>query len=68
VQPGRRQSHTGDLDRLTLTGAYVAMPDLWLGDVALAIEIDSVEFHAEGSGFTRTGPVSSRGGAGRANR
>lgn len=35
-------------------GAYVATPDVWLDDVALAIEVDSVEHHALGEGFERT--------------
>ena len=35
-------------------GAYVATPDAWLDDVALAIEVDSVEHHALGEGFERT--------------
>lgn len=35
-------------------GAFVAIPDAWLDDVGLAIEVDSVEHHAGPDGFAAT--------------
>lgn len=35
-------------------GAFIAIPDAWLDDVGLAIEVDSEEYHARGDGFERT--------------
>lgn len=35
-------------------GAFVAIPDAWLDDVGLAIEVDSVEHHAGPDGFAMT--------------
>ena len=35
-------------------GAFVAIPDAWLDDVGLAIEVDSVEHHAGPDGFVST--------------
>lgn len=35
-------------------GAFVAIPDAWLDDVGLAIEVDSVEHHAGPDGFAST--------------
>lgn len=35
-------------------GAYIAIPDVWLDDVALAVEVDSVQYHAADDGFRRT--------------
>lgn len=35
-------------------GAFVAIPDAWLDDVGLAIEVDSRQFHADDDGFART--------------
>ena len=39
---------------VTHSGEFVAIPDVWLDDVGLAIEVDSVEFHATGTHFERT--------------
>ena len=39
---------------VTSSGEYVAEPDIWLDDVGLAIEVDSIEFHAGGANFART--------------
>jgi hypothetical protein len=35
-------------------GEYIATPDAWLDDVGVAVEVDSVEHHADGEGFRRT--------------
>jgi hypothetical protein len=35
-------------------GAYIACPDAWWDDVALAWEIDSYEFHFSRDGYART--------------
>lgn len=35
-------------------GQYVGSPDVWLDDVGLAIEVDSVEYHAGTDGFAAT--------------
>jgi len=39
---------------VTQSGAFIAIPDAWLDDVGLAIEVDSEEYHARGDGFERT--------------
>jgi hypothetical protein len=39
---------------LTPQGAYIAIPDVWLDDVGLALEVDSVEYHSQGDGFRDT--------------
>lgn len=36
------------------SGSFIAVADAWLDDVGLAIEVDSVEFHATGEHFERT--------------
>ncbi len=35
-------------------GEFIAIPDAWLDDVGLAVEVDSRQFHAEGDAFART--------------
>jgi hypothetical protein len=35
-------------------GVFVAIPDAWLDDVGLAIEVDSIEYHAGPDGFRST--------------
>ena len=35
-------------------GAFVAMPDAWCDDVALAWEIDSYDWHFDAKGYART--------------
>jgi hypothetical protein len=35
-------------------GAFVAIADVWLDDVGVALEVDSVEYHATGDGFAGT--------------
>lgn len=35
-------------------GRFVAVADVWLDDVGVAIEVDSVEYHATGDGFDGT--------------
>ncbi len=39
---------------VTESGEYVAEPDVWLDDVGLAVEVDSIEHHAGGANFERT--------------
>lgn len=39
---------------VTESGRFVSVPDVWLDDVGLPIEVDSVEHHATGAGFERT--------------
>ena len=39
---------------LSATGEYLARPDAWFDDVALAVEVDSREHHADGDGWRRT--------------
>lgn len=39
---------------VTRSGAFVGLPDAWLDDVGVAIEVDSVEHHASLDGFERT--------------
>jgi hypothetical protein len=39
---------------VSAAGSYVATPDVWLDDVGLAVEVDSVAYHATPDGFART--------------
>ena len=39
---------------VTTGGSYIATPDVWLDDVGLAVEVDSVAYHATPDGFART--------------
>ena len=39
---------------VTEYGSYLATPDGWFDDVALAAEVDSGEHHGFGAGFERT--------------
>lgn len=39
---------------VTANGAFIAIADVWLDDVGVALEVDSVEHHATGEGFERT--------------
>lgn len=39
---------------VTDSGEYVAQPDVWMDDVGLALEVDSVEHHATRDGYERT--------------
>lgn len=36
------------------SGRFVAVPDVWLDDVAVAVEVDSIEHHAGPDGFAST--------------
>ena len=36
------------------SGQLIAIPDAWLDDVGLAVEVDSREFHGSGDGFAAT--------------
>lgn len=35
-------------------GLYIGRPDAWIDDVAVAVEVDSLEYHADDEGFKRT--------------
>jgi len=39
---------------LTQQGQFVGIPDAWFDEVALAVEVDSEEHHADGDGWRRT--------------
>jgi hypothetical protein len=39
---------------VTPAGSYIATPDLWLDDVGLAVEVDSVAYHATPEGYAKT--------------
>jgi hypothetical protein len=54
MQTGRIPNVLYNVRLLGPDGLYIGTPDAWIDDVAVAVEVDSVEHHADDEGFKRT--------------